>query len=140
MTCGSRPYAFRVRTPAMASSAVEEAPTLVRLWVHESLRVFADRLTDDPDRATFFETVKTLTEKHFGTKFNKVFSHLDKDEDGDVDLTELRRLMFGNFLVPGADPMTYQEVTQYDALKNVVALAVGFMDGPRGALAARDPC
>ena len=25
MTCGSRPYAFRVRTPAMASSAVEEA-------------------------------------------------------------------------------------------------------------------
>ena len=106
---------------ATESSAVEEAPTLVRLWVHESLRVFADRLTDDPDRATFFETVKTLTEKHFGTKFNKVFSHLDKDEDGDVDLTELRRLMFGNFLVPGADPMTYQEVTEYDALKNVVA-------------------
>ena len=67
------------------------------------------------------QPVKTLTEKHFGTKFNKVFSHLDKDEDGDVDLTELRRLMFGNFLVPGADPMTYQEVTQYDALKNVVA-------------------
>ena len=29
------------------AASVEDAPSLTRLWVHESLRVFADRLTDD---------------------------------------------------------------------------------------------
>jgi|AntAceMinimDraft_5_1070358.scaffolds.fasta_scaffold137158_1 dynein heavy chain len=81
------------------AASIEDAGTLTRLWVHESLRVFADRLTDDQDRDWFFGLTKKLTEKHFKEKFGKVFARLDASNSGDVDPSELRRLMFGDFMV-----------------------------------------
>ena len=107
------------------AASVEDAPSLTRLWVHESLRVFADRLTDDADRTWFTDTSKRLTEKHFGTKFDRVFERLDADGDGTVDPTELRRLMFADFMVPGADPKVYAEVMEYSHLHGVVSDYLG---------------
>ena len=106
------------------AASVEDAPSLTRLWVHESLRVFADRLTDDADRVVL-DTSKRLTEKHFGTKFDRVFERLDADGDGTVDPTELRRLMFADFMVPGADPKVYAEVMEYSHLHGVVSDYLG---------------
>ena len=105
--------------------SVEDAGTLTRLWVHESLRVFADRLTDDEDRNWFFNLIKTLTEKHFKDKFAKVFARLDANKNGDVDPGELRRLMFGDFMVPGADPKIYAEIIEYEKLYTVVSDYLG---------------
>ena len=68
------------------SASIEDAPQLARLWVHESLRVFADRLTDEPDREWFFGLAKRLTEKHFQSavgEFDKVLrSAWTVDGDG----------------------------------------------------------
>jgi dynein heavy chain len=58
--------------------------------VHESLRVFADRLTDDTDRNWFFDLAKTLTEKHFKEKFSKTFARLDNNKVGQCRLTPLK--------------------------------------------------
>jgi dynein heavy chain len=105
------------------SASIEDAPQLARLWVHESLRVFADRLTDEPDREWFFGLAKRLTEKHFKSavgEFNKVFARLDVNEDGEIDAHELRRLMFGDFMVPGADPKIYAELDDFDQVVDVV--------------------
>ena len=54
-----------------------------------------------------------------------MFAHLDADGNGFVDPHELRKLMFGDFLVPGADPRVYTEVTDYDALRSVISEYLG---------------
>lgn len=46
--------------------------TLIRLWIHESFRVFADRLVDDKDRESF---VGILSEK-LGTHFDQTFHNI----------------------------------------------------------------
>ncbi|CAH0554837.1 unnamed protein product [Brassicogethes aeneus] len=40
-------------------------PTFLRLWIHESFRVFYDRLTDDKDREWFFEHMNEQLGAHF---------------------------------------------------------------------------
>ena len=93
-----------------------------RLWVHETLRVFYDRLVDDEDRSWFLEYIKELTETHFGQNFNELFAHLDMDGDGTVDAEELRHCMFGDFMgddepdSQGGDRL-YDEITD---MKEVV--------------------
>ena len=93
-----------------------------RLWVHETLRVFYDRLVDDEDRSWFLEYIKELTETHFGQNFNELFAHLDVDGDGTVDAEELRHCMFGDFMGDGepdsqGGDRLYDEITD---MKEVV--------------------
>lgn len=47
-----------------------------RLWVHEVLRVFYDRLVDDHDRDCLLGLIKDLVKKYFKENFDKLFSHL----------------------------------------------------------------
>ena len=87
-----------------------------RLWVHETMRVFYDRLVDDDDRHWILTYIKELTQTHFAQNFNELFVHLDADGDGEVDAEELRHCMFGDFMgedepdAQGGDRL-YDEVT-----------------------------
>ena len=55
---------------------------MIRLWVHEVMRVFYDRLTDDADRDWLFKTVATLTREHFKDSFDSIFEHLANGGQG----------------------------------------------------------
>jgi len=46
--------------------AMEQLPDLVRLWIHETSRVFRDRLTDTPDREWFDKVIRKQLRQHFG--------------------------------------------------------------------------
>ncbi|GBF98747.1 dynein heavy chain axonemal [Raphidocelis subcapitata] len=65
---------------------------LIALWLHESARVFEDRLTDD-DRRWFRGQQERLLGSHFGTNWE--------------DVVGPERLIYGDFLVPGAEPKVY---------------------------------
>jgi len=104
---------------------IEEPGQLTRLWVHETLRVFSDRLVDDTDKKWMFGIMQSLVEKHFKEKFAKVMGRLDKNKDGNVDYDEVRRLLFADFMVPGADPKIYTEVPDQEGLMNVVTEYLG---------------
>ena len=41
---------------------------MVRLWAHESLRVFGDRLVDDPDREWFLRHLVDMVRPYAGTR------------------------------------------------------------------------
>lgn len=69
----------------------------VRLWVHEILRVFGDRLIADADRNWMLAQLREQTKKIFQVSFDEVFCHLDNNNDGKVDtLDEIRTLFFGD--------------------------------------------
>ncbi|CAM9938575.1 unnamed protein product, partial [Ectocarpus sp. 12 AP-2014] len=91
---------------------------MVRLWVHESLRVFGDRLVDDPDREWFLQHLNSMISTHFGTKLYEACKHLDIEGEGSITTGQLRKLFFGDYTAPeGADPKPYDEVSDLNQLQ-----------------------
>ncbi len=86
-----------------------------RLWLHESLRVFADRLIDDGDQEWFLENVEPILTNNFGGKLKDVLKHLIKPGE-EFGVNTLRALFFGDFLDPDATNPVYSEISDMDAL------------------------
>jgi hypothetical protein len=104
-----------------AAGSLDTTPAGIKLWVHEVLRVFFDRLVDDPDRLWLGRLLTDLTEKHFKERLPGLLGLAAScgaaggtaAASGVADeelLAGLRGLMFGDFMVPGADVKVYRWV------------------------------
>ena len=65
---------------------------MIKLWAHESMRVFMDRMISQEDRDTFTEMVKEIVKSKFKRDWE--------------DLVEVEPLLFGSFVplcYPGGD-------------------------------------
>jgi len=84
----------------------------LRLWAHETVRIFGDRLINNDDRMWMLQAVKECTRAPFGSSFDTVFSHLDNDKNGKVEtLDEFRGLAFGDIFAKfGLPDRPYEEV------------------------------
>lgn len=98
-----------------AASSVDDKGELIRLWTHEILRVFHDRLVDDADREWLVSTVGQRTELHFKEKFSVLMGRVAAGE-ATITGKQLRNLVFCDFMIPGADPQVYDEVTSMEDL------------------------
>jgi len=87
---------------------VNGSDSYVRLWVHECKRVFADRLTNKGDLDWFEVKVKGLMKDNFQMEW------------GEVVGSESERLIYGDYMVPGADPKYYEQVTDMAKLKSTI--------------------
>eukprot|EP00736_Rhodelphis_marinus_P007919 Rmarinus@m.2764 len=120
-------YTFNLRDFARVISGVmgarpQEMPDrdcMARLWTHECLRVFHDRLIDDDDREFFVKNIKEIYKNNFKRDFDAAFSYL-KGDAANIGATQMRDLMFADFLVPGAEPRPYQEVKDFDMLNKIM--------------------
>merc|ERR1719316_1437516 len=85
---------------------------LVRCWVHESERVFRDRLTNKPDQNWFSNKCKSLMDKHFKRSADQVYRPHPSGSG-------VQELIFVDFV----DPKTtcYQEVAELDKLNTKMA-------------------
>ncbi|CAG5101569.1 Similar to DNAH7: Dynein heavy chain 7, partial [Cotesia congregata] len=125
-TPGKSHYAFNLRDFArvitgcvmLKKDSVESKSTFTRLWVHETLRVFGDRLVDSEDHLWLFDKIKQIVLKIFNDSFESIFSHLPKEND---QLTEksLKSLIFGNFMDDSLDKK-YEEVTSMELYQQIV--------------------
>ncbi|RHY32869.1 hypothetical protein DYB32_002144 [Aphanomyces invadans] len=102
----------RVIQGIMLVTASDEFNTtgLVKLWVHESLRVIGDRLIDDEGRMWFCELQRKMVAKHFSANFDKVFASLKRGRDGAVMPHDMRNLFFGDYRESDANPRLYKEI------------------------------
>ncbi|XP_055269255.1 dynein axonemal heavy chain 12 [Moschus berezovskii] len=101
--------------------AVEGKHTMIRLFVHEVLRVFYDRLINDSDRFWLFTLTKNVVKDHFKESFDGIFSHLRKG-NAPIAEEELRNLMFGDYLNPDleGDDRVYIEIPNIHHFSDVV--------------------
>ncbi|GLI63290.1 hypothetical protein VaNZ11_006196 [Volvox africanus] len=99
---------------------VPDARALTRLWAHETLRVFHDRLVSDEDRNWYCCLLKDMVNKLLGLKFDNVFEPPAGSGLAKGDVAVLRNLLYCDFQVPGADPAKYDEVTDLPKLLSVV--------------------
>ena len=108
---------------AMFGGSLESHQALARVWVHEALRVFHDRLVNDEDRKWFFGYAKEMIDTTLGLKFDDVFK--DYSGGGTADLQVMRQLLFGDFMVPGAENPKYVEIKEQEKLIKTVEEYLG---------------
>ena len=103
-----------------AGKQVQEPGEMMRLWAHETMRVYHDRLINDDDREYLTALCVRVVENQLKEKFSKVMTRTLDDQKVSLDEDGLNRLSFGDFMVPGADPRFYREVPDEEKFLNVV--------------------
>ncbi|ESS70037.1 dynein heavy chain [Trypanosoma cruzi Dm28c] len=115
----SRPhYLFNLRDVAQVVSGLLKATPkkttnlvdLLRLWVHEEMRTFRDRLTTVEDREWFDEQLQRQIEKHIKVPFTEIVPP-ETGTDG---------LLFVDFLDNKSDQLFYEEVKKPEKLVKVL--------------------
>lgn len=98
-----------------------------RLWVHEVLRVFADRLLDHADRRWLLLTIRDTVDSTLRERFDAMFDHLPRGEEGVITEESLRGLIFVNFMDVEAvfEDRRYEEIPSMDEYRQV---ATTFLD------------
>ncbi|XP_053695545.1 dynein axonemal heavy chain 3 [Sabethes cyaneus] len=89
---------------------------LVRLWAHETYRVFYDRLIDETDKQTLLRLVDDAANTQLRMKLEIAFG--DRLESGQrVNDKHMRDLLFGNYMEPDAVKRVYDEVDNWAKLE-----------------------
>ncbi|XP_041984652.1 dynein axonemal heavy chain 12 [Aricia agestis] len=108
----------------LRKESTENKKVFTRIWIHEVMRVFADRLVDEEDRTWFFNVLKKCTLNFMKETFESVLDTY-QDENGEVSQDSLKRLMFGSYLDLDSleGERKYEEVPSRETLSNI-ALAM----------------
>ena len=108
------------------SDTVSVPHKMVRLWLHESNRIFYDRLIDDDDRKWLFDHSKKVVSQSFEADFNVVFADYDFDHDGKITEEDLRSLIFATYLSPReSSGKAYDEITSLPDLSAYMDRSLG---------------
>ncbi|XP_011865805.1 PREDICTED: dynein heavy chain 7, axonemal-like [Vollenhovia emeryi] len=101
--------------------SVETKITFIRLWVHEILRVFSDRMLDGSDKEWLFSRIRDAVKSNFKDSFEIAFDHLPKF-DNQITKDSLNDLTFGNFMdtEKSGKCRRYEEIGSPEALRNRV--------------------
>ncbi|XP_068632055.1 dynein axonemal heavy chain 3 [Battus philenor] len=97
------------------STHLKELPKLVLLWIHETYRVFYDRLTDDDDRKRLFDIVYKSVYAYYRVHMDQVLNELGYIPEGEkLADRHVNNIFFGNYMEPDADPKVYDQVMDLD--------------------------
>lgn len=74
--------------------AMEDLMSMKRLWVHEVLRVYGDRLVDDIDREWIVKALHEICQAHLHEDLDAMFAHLADAGNSKVDFTEVSKMQY----------------------------------------------
>lgn len=93
--------------PASRCKSLEK---FFRLWVHETWRVFGDRLVHDGDRLMLFDVLKSASYNYLRQPMDSYLNDLIPAEESVLNSEHLRNLFFGNYMNPDSDKKMYDEI------------------------------
>ncbi|XP_028155786.1 dynein heavy chain 7, axonemal [Ostrinia furnacalis] len=94
--------------------------SIKRLWVHECLRVFSDRLVEEADRQWLVQCLREATALHLNDDFDKMLSRLLNSPKEKITDLHLRKLIYCDFANPKVDTRFYMETTNMEHLNSTV--------------------
>lgn len=101
------------------SKKLAAAEKLMRLWAHETYRVYYDRMSDPNDQKVLFETLTSCCKSNFKVDLTKVFGK-KIPLGASVSNETMRGLVFGNFMEPDAEHKTYDEIDDWMKLEKIL--------------------
>lgn len=99
--------------------ATESIDSMRRLWAHEIMRVYGDRLVDDADRLWLFNSVCKVADTELHTSAKELFGRF-AEPGKPLCENDMRKLMYCDFTNPKADNRNYLEVHDLEELRLVV--------------------
>ncbi|KAG5865749.1 hypothetical protein JTB14_010830 [Gonioctena quinquepunctata] len=104
----------------LRKESAENKKIFPRIWVHEVLRVFYDRLVEEVDKSWVYDRLRTILRDHFKDHFDRVLDNLPRNEDGVVTKDALRNLMFGTYFDQDSDEdKRYEEVVNIETFREL---------------------
>ncbi|XP_073976967.1 dynein heavy chain at 16F isoform X2 [Rhodnius prolixus] len=95
------------------SATTTDSRKMLRLFYHECMRVFHDRLVDVDDKSYFLRKLSAICNEHFGSYI------MELPEEGPI--TNPPVLLFGDFMTNAPkEEKIYEEITDLSKLKNVL--------------------
>nr|AML30860.1 axonemal inner arm dynein heavy chain 4 [Marsilea vestita] len=113
-----------LQQPSTVPLGPEGSRQYIRLWTHEVLRVFYDRLCDDQDRNWLLKVLNNLIKKHFNQDFDKLFAHLLSESSTTIGQTEMRKCFFGDYIKEDIESRTYEEIVD---VPNLITLMENYL-------------
>lgn len=95
---------------------------LIRLWAHETYRVYADRFTSTDDNDRLLKTMNATCKENFKIDFVKAMGRRVTSQGVNAGVTDdvMRTLIFGNFMEPDAEQKSYDEIGDWTKLEKCV--------------------
>lgn len=105
----------------LRKESVDNKKIYAKIWFHEAMRVFYDRLIDGFDRNWFFLLLSDCIKDFFRDKMNQVFEAYIDQDSGEVTLSSISRLLFGTYLDADSLPedRKYEEVPGVEKFRDI---------------------
>lgn len=91
-----------------------------RLWVHEVLRVYGDRLVDEADSRWLVEQIRKTIKERMNEDMDYLLQDLQDKPGAEITEVNLRNLIYCDFHDPIAEQKLYVEIQDWDALAKAV--------------------
>lgn len=121
----------------LRKESVENKKIFAKIWFHECLRVFCDRLSDTDEMDLVFQTLCMQindTTGIFKDNMEIIFESYT-NEDGIVTFDSIRRLAFGSYLDADTTDWAnrkYEEISNFERLISIANRAMQDNDTPNG--------
>ena len=102
-----------------APESMEDLRAMKRLWIHEAMRVYYDRLVDDSDKSNLFHVVKKTVTSKMKEDFHELLNVLSTDGK-EVSENDMRALTYNDFMNPTEDEKFYRENTDMEKMRETV--------------------